>query len=113
MATTSLYDLYILDRADQYTGLVEDVTTLAPEFDTFSAHKRSGTWYKIAKRTTVPTVQFRNVNAGVVPSKSQYKSEIKEMLFLDGIINMDEAIWEADPETVGSLWQLEAAGFVR
>ena len=113
MATTSLYDLYILDRADQYTGLIEDVTTLAPEFDTFAAHKRSGTWYKIAKRTTVPTVQFRNVNAGVVPSKSQFKSEIKEMLFLDAIINMDEAVWDADPETVGALWQLEVAGFIR
>ena len=113
MATTSLYDLYILDRADQYTGLIEDVTTLAPEYGIFGTHKRPGTWYKIAKRTTLPAVQFRNVNAGVVPSKSGYKSEVKEMLFLDAIINMDEAIWDADPETVGSLWQLEVAGFVR
>lgn len=113
MATTSLYDLYILDRADQYTGLIEDVTTLAPEYGTFAAHKRGGTWYKTVKRTTLPTVQFRNVNAGVVPSKSTYKSEVKEMLFLDAIINMDEAVWDADPETVGALWQLEVAGFVR
>ncbi len=113
MPTQSLYDLAILDRADQYTGLIEDVTTMAPEFDTFSAHKRSGTWYKTVKRTTLPTVQFRTVNAGVPTSKSVYKSEVKEMFFLDARLNMDEAVWDADPQSVGSLWQLEAAGAMR
>ena len=113
MATTSLYDLAILDRADEYTGLIEDVTTLAPEFEVFSAHKRPGTWYKTVKRTTLPTVQFRNANAGTTASKSGYKSEIKQMFFLDGRLNMDEAVWEADPAHLGSLWQLEAAGAMR
>jgi hypothetical protein len=113
MATTSLYDLAILDRADEYTGLIEDVTTLAPEFEVFSAHKRPGTWYKTVKRTTLPTVQFRNSNAGVTAAKSGYKSEIKQMFFLDGRLNMDEAVWEADPAHLGSLWQLEAAGAMR
>lgn len=113
MATTSLYDLAILDRADEYTGLIEDVTTLAPEFGVIAAHKRPGTWYKTVKRTTLPTVQFRQVNAGVPTSKSTYKSEIKEMFFLDARLNMDEAVWEADPAHLGSLWQLEAAGAMR
>jgi hypothetical protein len=113
MATTSLYDLAILDRADEYTGLIEDVTTLAPEFEVFSAMKRPGTWYKTVKRTTLPTVQFRNANAGTTASKSGYKSEIKEMFFLDARLNMDEAVWEADSAHLGSLWQLEAAGAVR
>lgn len=113
MATQSLYDLAILDRADEYTGLIEDVTTLAPEFSTFSAHKRPGTWYKTVKRTGLPVVTFRNANAGVTASKSGYKSEIKEMFFLDGRLQMDEAVWEADSAHLGSLWQLEAAGAVR
>ena len=113
MATTSLFDLAILDRADEFTGLIEDVTTLAPEFEVFAAHKRPGTWYKTVKRTTLPTVQFRNVNAGTTASKSGYKSEIKEMYFLDARLNMDEAVWEADSAHLGSLWQLEAAGAVR
>lgn len=113
MATTSLYDLAVLDRADEYTGLIEDVTTLAPEFEVFAAHKRPGTWYKTVKRTTLPSVQFRNSNAGVPTSKSGYKSEIKEMFFLDARLNMDEAVWEADAAHLGSLWQLEAAGAIR
>lgn len=113
MATTSLYDLAILDRADPYTGLIEDVTTLAPEFEVFAAHKRSGTWYKTVKRTTLPTVQFRVVNGGVPASKSVYKSEVKEMFFMDARLNMDEAVWMADEGNVGALWQLEAAGAMR
>ena len=113
MATTSLYDLAVLDRADEYTGLIEDVTTLAPEFEVFAAHKRPGTWYKIAKRTTLPTIQFRNANAGIAGSKSGYKSEIKQMFFLDGRLQMDEAVWEADSAHLGALWQLEAAGAMR
>ena len=113
MATTSLYDLAILDRADEFTGLIEDVTTLAPEFNTFAAHKRPGTWYKTVKRTTLPTIQFRNSNAGVAASKSGYKSEIKQMFFMDGRLSMDEAVWEADAAHLGALWQLEAAGAMR
>ena len=110
MATTSLYTLAVLDRADEYTGLIEDVTTLAPEFHTFGAHKRAGTWYKTVKRTTLPTAQFRTVNAGTTASASNYKSEIKEMFFLDTRLQMDEAVQEADSAHLGSLWQLEAAG---
>lgn len=113
MATTSLLDLAVLDRADEYTGLIEDVTSLAPEFTTFGAHRRPGTWYKIVKRTTLPTIQFRNSNAGVTTSKSGYKSEIKQMFFMDGRLNMDESVWDADTAHLGALWQLEAAGAVR
>ena len=113
MATTSLYTLAVLDRADEYTGLIEDVTTLAPEFHTFGAHKRPGTWYKTVKRTTLPSVQFRNANAGTVASASTYKSEIKEMFFLDARLQMDEAVQEADSAHLGALWQLEAEGAVR
>lgn len=113
MATTSLYTLAILDRADEYTGLIEDVTTLAPEFTTFSAHKRPGTWYKTVKRTTLPTAQFRNANAGTTASASGYKSELKEMFFLDARLQMDEAVQEADAAHMGSLWQLEAEGAMK
>ncbi len=44
MANITLYDLAILDRADSYTGLIEDVTTLAPEFRTIGTHERPCTW---------------------------------------------------------------------
>lgn len=113
MANTSLYDLAVLNRADAYTGLIEDVTTLAPEFSTFGAVTREGTWYEVASRTTLPTAQFRYVNQGVATSKSTYKKQVKEMFNLDVQLQQDEAVWKADPGSVGTLWQLEAAGAMR
>jgi hypothetical protein len=110
MATQSLYTLAVLDRADEYTGLIEEVTTLAPEFTTFSAHKRPGTWYKTVKRTTLPAVQFRNANTGTIASASTLKSEIKEMFFLDARLQLDEAVQEADTAHLGALWLIEAEG---
>ena len=113
MANTTLYDIATLYRADPYTGLIEDVTTLAPEFTTFSAVTREGTWYEVSSRTTLPTAQFRYANQGVATSKSIYKKAVKEMFNLDVQLQQDEAIWRADPANVGPLWQLEAEGAMR
>lgn len=113
MANLTLWDLATLRRNDPYTGLIEDVTTLAPEFSTIAAVPREGTWYEIVSRTGLPTTQFRSVNQGVAPSKSSYKKMVKEMFFVDAAINMDEAIVKGDDSSVGSVWQLEAAGAMR
>jgi hypothetical protein len=113
MANLTLYDLAVLHRNDPYTGLIEDVTTLAPEFTTLTAVKRPGWWYEVVKRTTLPTAQFRAVNEGVSTSKSTYKKEVKEMLFIDTQLQMDEAVWDADDSSVGAVWQLEAEGAMR
>lgn len=110
MANLSLFDLAVMDRVDEYTGLVEDVTTLAPEFSIFAAVPRSGTYYEILKRVAYPTAQFRRANEGVTPSKSTYKKEVKEMFNLDVALNVDEAIWKADQARTGTVWQNEAAG---
>ena len=108
MSLPNLYQLFIIDRGDDYTGLVDDVTTLAPEYEVFGAYKRSGTWYEIVKQTSVPSAYFRTVNAGVVPGVAGLKKEVKEMLFLESRIQMDEALWDADPGKFGGLWQIHA-----
>lgn len=113
MANPTLIDLAALNRTDSYTGLVEDVTTLAPEFSTFSAHARSGWFYEVVRRIALPTAQFRITNAGVNTSKSTYKKDVKEMFYIDTQLQIDEAIWKADPGNVGSIWMNEAAGAMR
>ena len=113
MSNISLYDLAVLERADEFTGLIEDVTTVAPEFTEFAAVKRDGTYYETVKRIVLPTAQFRNTNAGVTPSKSTYKEEVKEMFNLDVVLNIDEAVWKADKARTGAIWQHEAAGAMR
>jgi hypothetical protein len=110
MAVMNLYDLYTLQRNDTLTGLVEDVTTAAPEWMTIPAIPRPGTFYYLARRTALPTAAFRNINAGTTPSKSTYKKEIKEMFFLEALINMDEAIEQGDDKSLGDVWMNEAEG---
>lgn len=110
MANITLFDLFTLNLNDPYTGLIEDVTTLPREWDTITAVPRDGIYYEICKRTTLPTAQFRQANQGVSTSKSAYKKEVKEMLFIDTILNIDEALWDADRGELGAVWQLEASG---
>jgi hypothetical protein len=113
MPNITLFDLFTLNLNDPYTGLIEDVTTLPKEWTTISAVPREGTSYEICKRTTLPAAQFRIPNQGVTTSKSSYKKENKEMLFVDSIINMDESLWEADKGELGTVWQLEVAGLAQ
>lgn len=106
----TLFDLVTLQRNDFLTGLVEDVTTYAPEFSSIPVVKRTGTYYEIVRRTALPTVSFRNINAGVAPTKSIYKKELHEMFFLDGQIVVDEAIVKGDDASTGSVLIHEAQG---
>lgn len=110
MASLTLLDLVTLQRNDVLTGLVEDVTTYAPEFSQFPVTTRPGTYYEIAKRTALPASQFRIVNSGVTPSKSSFKKELKEMFFLDTIVDVDEAIYKGDDRSTGDVLSHEAQG---
>jgi hypothetical protein len=106
----SLLDLVTLQGNDPLTGLIEDVTTYAPEFSQVPVQVKSGITYKIAKRTLLPPSGFRQVNQGIGTSKSAYKQEVKEMFPLDVIINVDELIWKGDDESVGDVLTKEAQG---
>jgi hypothetical protein len=110
MAGISLFDLVTLQRNDVITGLVEDVTTYAPEFSQFPVTRRPGTYYEIASRTALPASQFRAVNNGVTASKSAFKKTLKEMFFIDTIINVDEAIYKGDDRSTGDILSHESQG---
>jgi hypothetical protein len=110
MADLTLLDLVTLQRNDVLTGLVEDVTTYAPEFSVVPVTRRPGTYYEIVRRTALPTVGFRNVNNGTTPAKSSFKKELKEMFFLDVMINVDEAIYKGDDRSTGDILSHEAQG---
>lgn len=110
MSNITLFDLVTLQRNDTLVGLVEDVTTYAPEFSQVPVTRRAGTYYEIAKRTALPAAQFRRINDGVTPGKSSYKKELKEMFFMDAIINVDEAIFKGDDRSTGDILSHEAQG---
>ena len=79
MANLTLLDLITLQKNDPLTGLVEDVTTYAPEVSSIPVVVRPGITYYIAKRTALPTSGFRQVNQGIASSKSAYKKEVKDI----------------------------------
>lgn len=106
----TLWDLSTLQRNDVFTGLVEDVTTYAPEFSTVPVVKRSGTFYEVVRRTSLPAAGFRQINNGISAGKSAFKKEIKEMFFLDSIIEVDEAIYKAQDGTSGDILSIESQG---
>ena len=110
MANLTLLDLITLQRNDPLTGLVEDVTTYAPEMSTIPVTVRPGITYYIAKRTALPTSGFRDVNQGIASSKSAYKKEVKEMFPIDVQVSVDELIVKGDDRSIGDVLSMEAQG---
>lgn len=110
MANLTLLDLITLQKNDPLTGLVEDVTTYAPEVSSIPVVVRPGITYYIAKRTALPTSGFRQVNAGIASSKSSYKKEVKEMFPIDCQVTTDELIVKGDDRSTGDILSHEAQG---
>lgn len=110
MAVLNLTDILARTNADPIKGLVEDVTTFAPEFNVVPAIARVGTTYRVTRRTGFPSGGFRATNTALAPSKSTYVQDIKEMFFLDYPLQIDEAIVQADDGTAGDLLTQEQRG---
>jgi hypothetical protein len=110
MATLTLLDIAARTGSDAVVGLIEDVTTYAPEFGLVPAMTKPGTTYKLTRRTSLPTASFRNVGDAATTQKSTYIQETKEMYFIDCPLQIDEAIVRGDPNGAGQLLTDEATG---
>jgi hypothetical protein len=110
MANLTLLDLITLQKNDPLTGLVEDVTTYAPEVSSIPVVVRPGITYYIAKRTALPSSGFRQVNQGIAASKSSFKKEVKEMFPIDCQITVDEMIVKGDDRSIGDILSHESQG---
>lgn len=112
MATgvTTLLDIVQRTGSDALVGLIEDVTTYAPEFSIVPATTRVGTTYRVTRRVSLPTAGFRSVNDAGTLGKSAFKQEVKEMYFLDVPLQVDEAAVQADDMSAGDFLAQEAQG---
>ena len=113
MSLITMLDLMALQRNDLLTGLVEDFTQFSPEITHFPTVSRPGTFYVFARRTALPSVAFRAANNGTTGTKSTYRQEFREMFFLDGIIDIDEAMVKGNDGTTGDLVTNEVNGVVQ
>lgn len=110
MAQLTLLDIAARTGSDMVVGLIEDVTTYAPEFSVVPAMTKPGTTYKLTRRTALPTAAFRNVGDASTVQKSTYIQETKEMYFIDCPLQIDEAVVRADPGGAGQLMADEGSG---
>lgn len=106
----TLVDLAARTGSDALVGLIEDVTTVAPEFQTMPVITRPGTSYKLTRRTALPPSGFRSANEGQAAGKSTYVQETKSMYFLDSQLEVDESIVKGDDRSIGDVLADEASG---
>lgn len=111
MPNLTLLDLAARSGSDAIIGLIEDVTTYAPEFRVVAAKPKAGTTYKLTRRIALPTPAFRDANpASVGSTKSTYVQDLKEMYFLDCQLEVDEMIVKGDDRAIGDILTDESAG---
>lgn len=110
MSVLTILDLAKRTGSDAAIGLVEEVLTVAPELRTIPVVPKTGTSYRISRRTGRPRGAFRSANEGVTPGKSTYEQIEVPMFFFDGQMVVDEAIVRADDRRLGDILAQEGAG---
>lgn len=116
-ALISLLDITKRKGNDQAVGLLEDTLTYAPELSTVMGRPIVGTQYKTCHRK-LPTVSFRKANEGSATVKGEYRQALKECMILDGQIQVDQMVANAEaagngPEgSIGDVLVDEAQGVI-
>jgi len=111
----TLLDITKRNGTDTAVGLVEEVTTFAPEIDAIMGRPIMGTTYKTRIRKTLPAgPTFRQANAGSDIVSSVYDQKISQCFIFDAQLRTDQAVADA-PEEGGRELLLadEAAGVLR
>jgi hypothetical protein len=94
-ALVSLLDVSKRKGNDQAVGLLEDTVTFAPELSTLMGRVIPGTQYRTVHRT-LPTLNFRKANDGSDTVKGTYRQEYKECFIIDGQMQADKAVIDAE-----------------
>lgn len=113
MAILTLLDIAKRSGSDREIGLIEDVTTFAPEMGALPVRPINGVSFKSTLRTSYPTAAFRAVGGGVTPSKSEYTQKLAECFFVDCQLQIPEELPDSEDRTVGDVLTDEAVGAVR
>jgi hypothetical protein len=109
----TMLDIAKLNGSDSVVGLIEENIDSAPEAKIFPSRVIAGTSFKTLQRTTLPTTQFRAANEGVEPKKSLYATKLVECFYLDGQMEMDVAVAQADEMGEAHALALEADGLAQ
>ena len=98
MSKLTLLDIAKSNGSDQVVGLIEESIAATPELKLFDSRTIKGTSFKTLIRTSLPSVSFRKVNAGVTPSKSTYANKLVEAFVLSSRLECDKALLAASED---------------
>jgi hypothetical protein len=83
----------LADKIGVATGVVEEITTYAPEVDVIKGQPITGTSYSTLVRATLPgSPTFRTANAGTETVASTYSERTFGCYFADAQLQIDEAV---------------------
>lgn len=111
----SLLDITKRNGTDSAVGLVEYVTTFAPEIDVVMGRPIPGTTYKTRIRKSLPAgPAFRNANEGSSIVSSAYDQILSQCFIMDAQMRVDKAVADS-PEEGGAALLLadEAEGAIK
>lgn len=93
--------------------VVDEIADSAPLFNAMPARSISGTTYRYMRRTSIPMIGARPLNAGAEMLKSAYSQATAECYAYDGLILVDKMIADADPAGKNALMAEEMRAVLR
>lgn len=109
----TLVDVAKMGSDDEVIGLIEEVTTVAPELDVLRGMPIGGTAYPMHKRIGLPVTGFRGANEGFPISHGRYAKEIAEAFIFGAEMQVDPAVVSAHPRGAAAALSIEGAGYIR
>lgn len=110
----TLLDITKQTGTDQAVGVVEEIRTFAPEANVLMGRPISGTTYKSLVRTSLPAgPTFRKANQGSGILSSAWDQKIQQCFYLDGQMQIDEAVLSASEFGEDFVLANEAVGVMR
>lgn len=113
MASLTMLDLAKQTGTDETIPLIEENLLYAPEMTILPARMIKGTSYQSLIRTNFPTVPFRAANGTSAGIKSEYQNKTHETFYLDGQMEVDNAIASGSQRGQDFVLTTEASGAVR
>lgn len=112
-AYLNLLDVAKMNADTGVIPFIEENLAVAPEARILPAMTIPGTTYTTLIRNTYPQPSFRNANEGTEPVKSTYSNKLVQCYYLDGQLEMDVAVAQADSRGEQHALDMEASGIVQ
>ena len=113
MAMPTFLDVIRRNGTDAAVGLIDETTKAVPEVRLGAARTISGLNYKTRVRTGLPTVGFRQVNAGTAVTKSQTEQRLIECYLMNPQFEVDQAAADAAEDGAAAYLAEEADAIMR